>query len=286
MNFQTLAIIAWKGGWLRLLKNASVIYSVFFAFINAYALAFPTQLTDWGWAGFFLPIILSFVLATILSFPRGEYSGKLISPDSVVKIKVGDLFKQDDHLVIGVNDVFDTQLGEIIKAESVQGQFLHRVYGGDFTKLDQEIHVALIPYQEKTVVDRAKSVGKNLRYPIGTTITLGNVNKRYFLTAYSTMSADLICTGSADSIIESLDCLWDEIRKRGQGYPISMPIIGSDLARTGLNRMVLIKLIAGSFILASKRKFITKELTITIHPNDIEQVNLYEIHDFLKTVCF
>ena len=57
----------------------------------------------------------------------------LSSPNSVVEIKLGDLFDESGHLVIGANHVFDTELGEVIKPSSVQGQFLTRIYGDDRT---------------------------------------------------------------------------------------------------------------------------------------------------------
>jgi len=166
------------------------------------------------------------------------------------------------------------------------GQFLTKIYGGDISKLDKEIYNELTPHQHTAIIDVSKSHGKNSRYPIGTTITLGNIKRRYYLTAYSNMSADLVCTGNADTVIKSLDCLWNEVRRRGQGYSISMPIVGSDLARTNLSRTTLIKIIVSSFILASKQQFVSKQLTILVYPKDIEDVNLYEISDFLKAVSF
>lgn len=286
MRINTYLQIAWKVGFARVLKNAGLVYSTIFILINAYAITFPEKFPDWGWQGFWLPIFFSFLLSTILWYPRLEYSGKLSAPDTTIKIKVGNLFEQQDDIVIGTNDVFDTQIGEIIKAESVQGQFLTKVYGGDIAKLDKEINDELKQYQDKIIIDTSKSRGKNLRYPIGTTITLGNIKRRFYLTVYSNMGSDLTCTSNSNAIIQSLDCLWNEVRKRGQGYPISMPIVGSDLARTNLSRTALIKIIAGSFILASKQKFISRQLTILVYPKDIEDVNLYEISDFLKAVSF
>src|SRR5207244_2891627 len=128
--------------------------------------------------------------------------------------------------------------------------------------------------------------GKRWRYPIGTTITLGSIKSRYFLTAYGRMGHDLVCGSDADAIWLSLTCLWEEVRQKGQGQPISIPIIGSDLARTGLSRMTLIKLIIMSFIVASKKKFISRQLTIIIHLDDLDAVNLYEIGDFMKATCY
>ncbi|MTJ17659.1 hypothetical protein FJR09_01265 [Dolichospermum sp. UHCC 0406] len=87
-------------------------------------------------------------------------------------------------IVIGANDVFDTELGEIIKSSSVQGQFLKQIYKGKQDELDVDIETALQEYIGNRNLDPDKKRGKAWRYPIGTTITLGSYEKRYFLTAY------------------------------------------------------------------------------------------------------
>ncbi|MFM6310670.1 MAG: macro domain-containing protein, partial [Dolichospermum sp.] len=61
---------------------------------------------------------------------------------------------------------------------------------------------------------------------------------------------------------------------------VSIPIVGADLARTGLPRMALAKLIITSFIVASKEKFITRKLTLMIYPRDIDSIDLYELEEF------
>ncbi len=67
---------------------------------------------------------------------------------------------------------------------------------------------------------------------------------------------------------------------------VTIPIIGSDLARTGLPRMALAKLIIEAFVIASKEKFITKKLTVMIYPKDLDSIDLYKLEDFLKSACF
>jgi hypothetical protein len=234
--------------------------------------------------GYIALLLFSLFLSIPWWLPRME--GYLLSPDSRIKIKVGDLFDEPGHLVIGTNDVFDTALGEIIKQHSIQGQFLSRIYAGDLRKLDQEIEHALKPLEDARKEDLQKGAGKRWRYPVGTTITLGTINSRYFLTAYGQMGHDLVCGSDADSIWLSLSCLWEEFRQKGQGADLSIPVIGSDLARTGIPRMTLIKIIIISFITASKKKFVSRQLTIVINPADLESVNLYEIGNFIKATCY
>jgi hypothetical protein len=67
---------------------------------------------------------------------------------------------------------------------------------------------------------------------------------------------------------------------------VAIPIIGADLARTNLPRMALAKLIITSFVVASKREFVTRKLTVVIYPRDLENTDLYELEDFLTSACF
>ncbi len=233
-----------------------------------------------------LLLSICFIIAIIQRFPPRSFCSKLSSPDSEIEIKIGDIFDEKGHLVIGANDVFDTELGEVIKPGSVQGQFLARVYESNFTQLDAEIEAALEPYSQLRQEERNKTRGKNWRYPIGTTITLGTHDKRYFLTAYGYMNNDLTVESNSDYIWRSLNNLWQEVRLRGHSINVAIPIIGSDLARTGMPRMALAKLIITSFIVASKEKYVTRKLTVMVYPKDLDSVDLYELEEFLTSACF
>lgn len=249
------------------------------------ALFFPEKI-NFGWLGYFGLLSISLIIAILKNFPRRSVSQPLSSPDSEIEIKVGDLFNEETHLVIGFNDVFDTEIGEVIKASSVQGQFLTKVYGGDLTKFNADIEALVQNYQTLRIHEPNKIRGKKWRYPIGSTITLGTHDRRYFLTAYGFMNNDLTVSSNSDYILASLSSLWKEVRLKGHGMNVAIPIIGADLARTGLPRMTLAKLIITSFIIASKEKYVTRKLTIMIFPADLDSINFYELKDFLVTACF
>jgi Domain of unknown function (DUF6430) len=100
------------------------------------------------------------------------------------------------------------------------------------------------------------------------------------------MNNDLTVSSDSDHILTALSSLWKEIRLKGHGMNVSIPIIGADLARTGLPRMALAKLIITSFIIASKEKYVTRKLTIMVFPADLDSVDFYELKDFLSTACF
>jgi len=285
MTKNILIKILKKVGFKRLTESFITNFGLFWLFTEPGALFFPEKL-NFGWIGYLWLVTIAIVFAFIQRFPRISVCKKLSSPDSEIEIKIGDLFEQKGHLVIGLNDIFDTELGEIIKPSSVQGQFLTQIYSNDRLKLDADIENALQGYNYPRHEELDKKLGKTWRYPIGTTITLGSHDNRYFLTAYGSMNNDMTVRSNSDYIWQSLSKIWQEVRLKGHSIDVSIPIIGADLARTGLPRMALVKLIITSFIVASKEKFITKKLTVMIYPQDIESIDFYELEEFLISACF
>jgi hypothetical protein len=261
------------------------IFGLIWLFLEPGGLFLP-QWLNWGWWGYGGLVSLSFLISIALNLPRRSVSRSLSSPNSTIEIKIGDLFDEPGHLVIGANDIFDTELGEVIKPSSVQGQFLTRVYHGDQKRLDAEIDAALEPLKSERKRETNKKKGKFWRYPIGTTLVLGSSDRRYFLNAYGYMSNDLRVKSTADDIWRSLSCLWEQVRLKGHGLEVAIPIIGSDLARTNLPRMTLTKLIIISFIAASKKDFVSNKLTVVIYPKDLDSVDFYALEDFLESTCF
>ncbi|MFG6101867.1 DUF6430 domain-containing protein [Leptothoe sp. EHU-05/26/07-4] len=261
------------------------IFGLIWLFLEPAGLFLP-ELLDWGWWGYLGLVTLSLLFAVILNFPRRSIYRFLSSPDTKVEIKIGDLFDESGHLVIGVNDVFDTELGEVIKPSSVQGQFLTRIYQGDRQRLDTEIDLALETLQADRIREFNKRKGKQWRYPIGTTLTLGSPDRRYFLNAYGYMRNDLKVKSTVDDIWQSLSFLWEQVRIKGHGLPVAIPVIGSDLARTNLPRVALIKLIVISFVAASKKDFVTTKLSVIVYPQDLDTVDFQTLESFLDSTCF
>lgn len=285
INFNLCLTLFKKVGLKRFLIFFSSNFGAFWLFLEPASFFLPEKL-KFGLSGYLSLALISLTFAIIQNFPKISVSCKLSSPDTTIEIKVDDIFQEKGHLVIGFNDVFDTELGEIIRASSVQGQFLKREYKGNQDKLNSDIGIALQEHIDRRKLDPDKKRGKAWRYPIGTTITLGTYEKRYFLTAYGYMRNDLTVKSNPDYISISLDKLWQEVRRKCHGTDVAIPIIGSDLARSGLSRMQLSKLIITSFVLESKREFITSKLTLMIYPKDLDSVDFYELQEFIKSICF
>jgi hypothetical protein len=236
-----------------------------------------------GLIGLICILLFSIIIAFLLSFPRINFSKNFSCPDTKITVKVGDIFTQKDHLVIGFSDTFDTEIGDIISATSIQGQFLAQIYGNNRNRLDQELEVILKNKEYKE--DISKKIGKNKRYNIGTTITLSGQNRKFFCCAYSEMGDNLKATSDIKKFWISLQSLWEEIRIQGEQKTVVMPTIGTGLSRiSGISYKLPIYLIFLSFIINSRIQPITKELVLMIGNEDMEKINLLEIRDFIESL--
>lgn len=243
---------------------------------------YPNSL-NFGIRGLLMVAAVSSFWAIYKAWPRFKISRCFSVPNIEIKIEEGNLFDANGNLVIGMSDTFDTEKGEIIKPETVQGQFLTTVYSDSREQLDKDLDAALTG--TKFVVDKKKSKGKQGRYPIGTVAYLNKGQCRYFCVAYSRMNNDFHAQSSIQMLASSLDTLWTSIRTNGQNNGVSMAIIGSDTARLGhiVSYEDLIKLIVTSFVLTSREKVIAPSLTIYIHSKNKEKINILEIQDFLHS---
>ncbi|MDV7215482.1 macro domain-containing protein [Streptomyces prunicolor] len=230
----------------------------------------------------------SILFGLIRAWPQRVASRDFDSPDIKVRVIVGDLFEQQTHLVIGFNDLFDTDTTNnvVINQASVQGQFQDKIYGNDLVRLDAELTTALASQLVTEAEDvSAKSVGKRDRYPIGTVAVLGDPARHFFCVAYSKMGNNLIASSDVDFLWQSLGAVWDAVYVRGQRKEVSIPIVGSELARVAcLNRESLLKMILLSFVARSRQSVVCKQLTIVIHPKDYYHINMLEVEAFLRTL--
>ncbi|MFI6306760.1 macro domain-containing protein [Amycolatopsis thailandensis] len=216
--------------------------------------------------------------------PRRTLSRHFGQPDVTVTITVGDLFKQSTHLVIGYTDTFDTDITDprVIHPSSVQAQFQRRHYP-DAAKLESALAAALAHIVPRP--DIAKTHGNTNRYPISTVAVLTTGTHLAFCLAYATMGSDLVARATVNDIWRSLSALWDAVYAHAHREPVSIAVIGSDLAKVdSLDRASIIRLIILSFIARTRTGVVTRQLTIVIHPGDSEKVNMLDLAAFLATV--
>ncbi len=266
---------------LRFLKEFLVCLGIVGTIIQIITLISP-NLSN-GWTIIIVSLIASIISAFIWAFPKTKFFKIFNFPDVKITIKAGDILRENGHLIIGFSDTFDTEIGDIISRNSLQGQFLESIYRNDRKRLDEDLDAALVDMDSEE--DQTKTIGKNRRYKIGTIAVLSGENKKYFCCAYSYMNSNLKASSSINNLWLTLDNLWSMVREKGEQKSVFIPVIGVNLARAnGLSYKDSIILILVSFFINSRIEPITKELTIVLRKEDVEKANLLEIEDFLNSL--
>jgi len=262
----------------RFIRTFLEVFGISWLLIEPLALWRPADLRL-GMKGYLGLAAFSFIAALYFSRRKTEISGKLSVSDTTITIKKGNLLDQSGNIVIGATDTFDTEIGDIIAAHSLQGQFQSKHFPNT-GELDALLAKELSG--EKPKEDKKKLRGKTFRFPNGTTAVLEKANSRYFLVAYTKMRNDLRVESDICMLANALRDCWSQIRTRGANQPVHMGVVGSGLARIGLSRSLLIQFIVLSFLDAQKNGSLTSHLTIYVSESDIDHVSFSDMRDWLS----
>jgi DNA-binding SARP family transcriptional activator len=225
---------------------------------------------------------------------RDRHHGEILRREfpglhATLVVQRGDLFEQEDaNLAIGFGDTFDTATdGDIvISRESVQGQLLDRVYGGDRERLDTELRKGLrgtAPVGKETVQDKPR--GKRTRYAVGTVVPLPLDGRRIFAFVHCRQGLDLVTRSSPEELRLSLDQLWRSVRVHGMLKPLAIPLVGAGLARvTELSPEQLMIMIIDTFVKGCRDERCTPELRIVIRPGEVERIRISDVARFVETL--
>jgi hypothetical protein len=268
--------------WRALANHALAALGFIAVALGVYDVFVPNTLAEIRLPSMLLLGSLALIYAIWRSWPRPieqHYS----SPDTRVRLVTGDLFEQDRNLVIGMSDTFDVETPHVIATSSVQGQLLAKVYHHDVANLRADIASALsgtapVGYLEKK--------GNREKYPVGTVATIRHQRKLYFCVAYTEMDWNCNVSSSIGHLWESLMSLWDEVRRKSNGDPVAIPVIG--LGQSGLSTTLpmqdSIRFIILSFMFASREARVCDGLDVVVRPQDVGRVDMLEVRDFLRSL--
>lgn len=269
--------------WKRLATHGLAAIGFAAAVLGLFDLFFPNTLGQFKLPGLPVIVVAAIGYAIYHSWPRPvqeHYS----TPDTIIKVVTGDLFKQNTSLLIGMSDCFDTATPHIIKESSVQGQFLQRVYRHDLPKLDADIAAALVDQTPTESV--AGKPGNIQRYALGTVATLQSHRIHHYCLAFTTMDVNTNVSSTIGIMWDSLEKLWVEVRRRNNGEPLSVPVIG--LGQSGMSTILpiqdAVRFIILSFMFASRTQKVCDELRIVVQPSDERRLDMLELQDFLASL--
>lgn len=197
---------------------------------------------------------------------------------SKVTIKVGDIFSQAGLKTIAFNEYFDTQVdNKIIAKESLNGVFIEQHLDVPVKQLDQ--HISNYSFESSEILEHnsTREHGKNVRYQIGTIC----VYKDYLLTAFSKFDENNMANLTMPEYLEFLINFWDKVNKVYAQLSVSTPIFGSGITRIKGHQNIgdedLLKIMLWTFRISEMRFKYPARLTIVIHKDKIDQINLLDI---------
>ncbi|MDR6964044.1 macro domain-containing protein [Shewanella putrefaciens] len=269
--------------WKSFLVNVFACGGFISAIFQFVIIVFPSQAISFQGLGIIVgTVLISIIFGLIVSWPRPiemVYS----APKTTIKIIKGDLLKQDGHLVVGVCDTFDTELPNIISSRSLLGQTINNIFGGDVKALDEQLHHTLSKLGQVGDIDKE---GKTKKYGVGTVVPVRHSPRIIYFLSYCEMNRRNEAFGSVDGVWKSLVSLWDKQSELGNHGSISVPVIGGGQARMShlLPAQDSIRLIALSFMFASRQHKISDELRIVVQPSDYDRLDRLELQSFLSSL--
>lgn len=197
---------------------------------------------------------------------------------SIVTVKAGDLFLQDGFKVIAFNEYFDTQVDDnIISHKSLNGLYIDNHLSGPVSDLDQRVSNYKFDEDEILEVNQDRKVGQKQKYSLGTIF----VNEDYLLTAFSKFDDKNRAFLTMPDYLGFLINFWDKVNRIYAQKSVSVPIFGSGITRIKEHKNIsdedLLKIMLWTFRISEMRFKFPAKLTIVIHKDKIDKINLLDI---------
>ena len=199
---------------------------------------------------------------------------------TTVCIKAGDIFEEDGLKAIAFNEYFDTLVdNKIINEVSLNGIFLKEKLDIEISELDQEINNYSFENNEKKKKNTERLVGKKQKFKIGTIF----VHNNYILTAFSKFDSSNRANLTMPEYLGFLITFWDKVNIVYGQRSVSVPIFGSGITRIKEHRRIsdedLLKIMIWTFRISEMRFKHPAKLTIVIHPEKMDKINLLDIQE-------
>lgn len=229
-------------------------------------------------AGIGFIICLVFLYIYLWIWANNLQDIKIDIEGSEVLIKAGDIFEQEGLKVIAFNEYFDTQVDDrIISRQSLNGIFINKYFSESTIELDK--YIEQYQFDSDVVVEEVpnRGYGKKIKYNIGT-ICLYN---EYILAAFSKFDEQNRAILTMPEYLEFLINFWDRVNRVYAQKSVSVPIFGSGITRIKEHKNIsdedLLKIMLWTFRISEMRFKYPAKLTIVIHKDKMDKVNLLDI---------
>lgn len=255
-------------------SKVSTIFSLVLIFVDIPA---DTKL----WLGLVFVLCLLILYIRTWRYLNNMRSIELSVEGSKVTVKTGDIFAENGLKVIAFNEYFDTQVDDvIISRNSLNGKFINGHLPDSLPALDE--HISHYRFQEEEIIgeDKSREVGKKFRYDLGTIC----VYHDFLLTAFTHFDQYNRANLTMPEYLRFLITFWDRVNRVYAQRSVSVPIFGSGITRIKEHKNIsdedLLKIMLWTFRISETRFKHPARLTIIIHPDKIDRINLAEISNF------
>lgn len=231
--------------------------------------------SEFGW--YFLGVLLlSYLIIWIWSNNLNKIKIKV--EGSPVTIKVGDIFEQPGLKAIAFNEYLDTLVDDkVIAQKSLNGIFLNKHLDITVSELDRHIEGYAFETSEIIGTNSNRKLGKRTQYQIGTIC----VYKDFLLTAFAKFDENNKAVLTMPEYLEFLINFWDRVNKVYAQKSVSTTIFGSGITRIKGHKTIsdedLLKIMLWTFRISEMRFKHPAKLTVVIHKDKIDQINLLDI---------
>ena len=235
------------------------------------------------WIGLSCLIILIIIYLSIWICVNRMRSTKIRIDGSSVIIKEGDIFKEDGYKAISFNEYFDTQVdNKIISEHSLNGIFIKAICANNTEELDRYISEQC---DDDDIIEKGvsrKHGGKTTKYKPSSIV----VWEEYLLIAFSKFDDKNRAYLTMPEYIEFLINFWDRVNRIYAQKNVSVPIFGSGITRIKEHKNItdedLLKIMLWTFKLSEYRFKYPAKLTIIVHKDKIDEINLLDIESMEK----
>lgn len=221
--------------------------------------------------------VLALIYLAIWHWSNNLNSININIEGSSVGIKVGDIFEQPGLKAIAFNEYFDTQVdNKIISEGSINGIFIKKHLK---SVSDLNDYIEKYPFDSSEVLDEnsARPQGKKRRYLIGAIC----LYEDYLLTAFSKFDDNNKAVLTMPEYLEFMINFWDRVNNIYAQQSVSTTIFGSGITRIKGHKNIsdedLLKIMLWTFRISEMRFKYPAMLTIVIHADKINQINLLDI---------
>lgn len=238
--------------------------------------AIPNECKFAAGIGFIISLVILYIYLWI--WANNLQDIKIDIEGSEVFIRAGDIFEQEGLKVIAFNEYFDTQVDDrIISRQSLNGIFINKYFSESTIELDR--YIEQYQFDSDVVVEKipSRGYGKKIKYNIGT-ICLYN---EYILAAFSKFDEQNRAILTMPEYLEFLINFWDRVNRVYAQKSVSVPIFGSGITRIKEHKNIsdedLLKIMLWTFRISEMRFKYPAKLTIVIHKDKIDKINLLDI---------